>query len=290
MGVLAYILNASVVYLVGTFGVFGAKTPMELSKKYQTLVTPVAFAFSIWSVIYLSQLIFVVVQLLVKGFRSKEQVVKGVGYNYIGVCIAQAAWQMAFSFEIIWLSFILMLTIFYFLLKINVNLYKEVPQVQEEERKNSIIIIRDFWLLKFPFSIHCGWISAASFVNLNVLLVKYNAGAEVQYYVALASLASVFGIAMFNLYLLSRPQYVIPAVLTWASFGIYQELKDPNELIKSTFSNTMVSSVQDGAFYAMILILVGIAIRFLISVVKHVTENEVVEESVYQHLPDDEEE
>jgi len=52
----------------------------------------------------------------------------------------------------------------------------------------------------------------------------------------------------------------------------------------------MVSSVQNGALCAMILILVSIFICFIVGVVKDTITNEIVEaENVYQHLPDDEE-
>lgn len=268
----AYILNAAVTYLVGTYGVFGANTQNDLSEKYQTLVTPAGFAFSIWGIIFISQLIFVVVQLL-GNFRSKDVVVKGVGYNYVGACIAQAAWVIAFNFEIIWLSFLLMLTILYFLIKICVNQYGEE------------LTIRDFWLLKFPFLIHCGWISAASFVNLNVVLVKYSASAHLQYYAALFSLVFVFHIAVIIL-LLSRPQFVIPSVLSWALFGIYSELKDPKDLIKTTFQHSTLSFVQHGALYSMFVILAALLIRAVMEFVKNATSKTNNDENAYLSLED----
>lgn len=276
LNIAAYVLNVAITYLVGTYGVFGANTQNDLSKKYQTLVTPAAFAFSIWGIIFISQLIFVVVQLL-KSFRSKDIVVKGVRYNYIGACIAQAAWVVAFDFEIIWLSFILMLAILYFLIKINVNQYGEE------------LNIRDFWLLKFPFSIHCGWISAASFVNLNVMLVKYSISAHLQYYTALFSLVVLVHAAIF-LILISRPQFVIPSVLSWALFGIYSELKDPKDLIKNTFDQPTISSVQHGALYTMFAILAALLIRSVMEVVKKVNSQKNDEGNAYVSLEDNDNE
>eukprot|EP00979_Chaetoceros_neogracilis_P016141 scaffold7120_cov255-Chaetoceros_neogracile.AAC.5 len=35
----------------------------------------------------------------------------------------------------------------------------------------------DFWLFKFPFSLHCGWIAAAFAVNVTNIFV-YAAGAQ----------------------------------------------------------------------------------------------------------------
>mmetsp|Transcript_223 Transcript_223/g.260 ORF Transcript_223/g.260 Transcript_223/m.260 type:complete len:295 (-) Transcript_223:203-1087(-) len=260
LNVLAYILNAAVTYLIGVIGIFGTKTNTELSKKYSTLVTPAGFAFAIWSIIFLSQLIFVLVQLINKPIRSKALVTKGVAYNYIGVCLAQIAWTLAFSYEIIWLSFICMLSILYFLITIYIKQYKVL---QEEDESN----IKDFWLLQFPFSIHCGWILAASCVNLSVVLVKYSTPAIVQFYIALASLVFIIGVSLLNIFL-PRSQYVIPVVLAWASFGIYSELQNPNELIIKTFSESTISTIQYGAISISVSILLVAAIRSAIKYIK----------------------
>jgi len=221
-------------------------------------------------------------QLLIKKVQSKDAV--GVGYNYIGVCIAQAAWVIVFNFEIIWLSLPLMLTILYFLLKINVNQYHDSDETT----------IRDSWLFQFPFSIHCGWILAASFVNLNVVLVKYSVSSSIQYYAALFSLLVLFHGAILPLVSLSKPQYVIPSVLSWAlvsnrsyqililkwrnfskfldlfflKYGIYSELQDPKELILNTFTQSNISSIQNKAFYAMITILITLVIRLTIELIR----------------------
>lgn len=280
----AYILNAAVTYLIGVAGIFGAKTNTELSKKYSTLVTPAGFAFAIWSIIFLSQLVFVLVQLFVESIRNKSLVVKGVGYNYIGVCFAQVAWTLAFSYEIIWLSFIFMITILYFLITIIINQYKLLQQeILEDDDSN----IKDFWLLKFPFSIHCGWILAASCVNFNVVLVKYNASATIQFYVALASLTFVLGVALLNI-LLASPQYVIPLVSAWATFGIYSELKNPNEMITKTFPESTITAVQYGAIGVAILILVVALIRSIIAFFKARFTAEEAEDNVYAYVRQDE--
>ena len=55
-----YVLNVVVTYLSMT-GIFGP-TNSDLSQKYQTLVTPAGWAFSIWGAIFILEGIFVVVQ------------------------------------------------------------------------------------------------------------------------------------------------------------------------------------------------------------------------------------
>merc|ERR1719181_542557 len=69
----AYVVNTIVTYTSLT-GVFGA-TNTELSKKYQTLVTPAGWAFSIWGPIFLWEGIFVVAQLF-PSFRESTTVLR----------------------------------------------------------------------------------------------------------------------------------------------------------------------------------------------------------------------
>jgi len=283
LNVAAYVLNAAVTYSIGVLGIFGAKTNTELSEKYATLVTPAGFTFAIWSIIFLSQLVFALVQLFVEPFQSKALLVKGVGYNYLGVCAAQIVWTIAFSYEIIWLSLIFMITILYFLMTIFVNQYKLLQQEPENDASN----IKDFWLLQFPFSIHCGWILAASLVNLSVVLVKYSVAATGQFYVALASLVLVSAISLLNL-LLKKPQFVIPSVLAWASFGIYSQLKNPNELITKTFSDSVIAVVQNGTLGISIGILVAILVRLIITFVRARSSDRDTEENAYDYIRQDE--
>lgn len=205
LNVIAYVANVLIVYGIGVGGLIdGLPTNAELSEKYQTLITPIGWSFSIWGVIFISQFIFALVQLFAP-FRSHPLVVSGVKRTYIGVCLAQIGWTLAFSYEIIWLSLTAMLLILSLLITILMAQYKIVD-----------VTVRDYILLKFPFAIHAGWIVAASFVNGSVLLVDRNTGDELQYYTALGSLLAILLIAALALSI-SRPEYVVPLVLSWAS-------------------------------------------------------------------------
>merc|ERR1712232_1201101 len=92
----------------------------------------------------------------------------GVGYLYVAACIAQCLWTVVFSIEQIPLSLAAMLSILVSLVLI------------VERQSSATATLGEFWLLKFPFDIHCGWIWAASLVNFNVVLVAANTSAQVQ--------------------------------------------------------------------------------------------------------------
>ena len=207
LNVLAYIINITITFLIG-HGIPGTQSNDILSAKYQTLITPVGWAFSIWAIIFTSQFIFCVAQIL-PNFRDHPLVQRGVGYNYVGACLAQAGWGLVFGFELIELSVVFMLLILFFLVRIVMDQSK----VQQENTHG----LRDFWLLDFPFRIHCGWIVAASLVNVNLVLVKLKESASAQFSLALASLVVALVVALLRLFGSTRTHYVIPCVLVWAT-------------------------------------------------------------------------
>lgn len=250
--VLAYFANAVVTYGVGTLGWFGASTNGELSEKYQTLLTPVGWAFSIWGIIFISQLVWAIVQLFAD-FSTAPLVREGVKWYYLGVCVAQILWTIFFSMEYIGASLLAMLSILVFLLLIVRSQYRAVELCDVPRR--------DFWLLQFPFEIHAGWIVVASLLNISVVLVERGMSSSIQYYTALASLIGVVLIAAaLAVGYASRTNFTIPLVLAWATFGIYFELKNPKELIVATFEDTQIQTVQVGAMIACGIILVTVTL------------------------------
>ncbi|KAK1736944.1 hypothetical protein QTG54_012389, partial [Skeletonema marinoi] len=230
----AYILNIIFTYGVGTAGFLGTPTNGDLSDKYQTIVTPNADAFRIWIVIFMFQLLFTVVQLLPK-FRATPMVQDGVSYWYCLVCAMQIGWTFTFAYEII-----------------PASLYYA-------ESDNSLW---EFWLLRFPFALHGGWITAASALNVNVQAVASSAPADIQLALAIVCLAVLHAISVWVLFYLQRPNWTIACVLAWAFGYIYQELASPNNLIIETFTLQTINGVRYAAFaVGAIIIPVQLAIR-----------------------------
>jgi benzodiazapine receptor len=214
-----------------------------LSAKYQTIITPAGFIFAIWGVIFLSQLIFTIVQMLPK-YNSIEIVQEGVKSLYFYACIAQSAWTIAFGYEVIWLSVICMFLIL-------ASLYGIVVQQTKYD-----VGIQDFWLFKFPFQIHCAWIFAAFVLNVNLTFVAWGAGSNLQYWNAIISLIILSCLTIYILIKLER-FYTIPIVFVWTTFGIAKELNNPNELIINTFSDAQIEVIQFLSSKISLLVLVG---------------------------------
>jgi len=233
-----------VAYGVGVSGIF-FPTNNELSIKYQTLVTPAGFAFSIWGIIFTSELAWIVAQLLPR-YRSKDIVLQGVGFNYVYVCLAQISWTLCFTTEYIFLSQISM-----------VSTLIPLVIILTKTSRVSDLNAGEYWLLKFPFEIHAAWIMAATLVNTNILVVAYHAPSSNQIVAAWFSLFLLAGAAF---YYTNGKKWVIPCVLAWVSNGIRSELSAPKDSIASAFPTEIIESVRDASgVLAVVILLVALA-------------------------------
>jgi len=238
--IVAFVANVAVTYGVGVSGYF--PTNAEISQKYQSLVTPAAYAFAIWGVIFVTQFIWTILQALPK-FRSSDLVVKGVNFYYVWVCVAQCAWSICFAQEWIEASVAMMLAIL-------VGLVLAVGSLRKVEQDS----IWKFFAFKFPFFVHCGWIWAASVVNINVLLVYLELEAKKQEIGAWVSLAVLFLVAANYLY---RANYVVPLVFAWASYAVNVELKEPKDSIMNTFEGNVINQFQISSLTLSLAVLVS---------------------------------
>mmetsp|Transcript_13740 Transcript_13740/g.40197 ORF Transcript_13740/g.40197 Transcript_13740/m.40197 type:complete len:190 (+) Transcript_13740:756-1325(+) len=129
----------------------------------------------------------------------------------------------------------------------------------------------DFWLLRFPFQIHTGWICAASAVNVNVVLVGVSANANLQLFAAVVSLLLLFGTALFLLCRKSKNgelNIVLPLVLAWAFGGVWAELENPKQLIQDNFNSQTIDSLKVCAAIACIVVLLAIGVRTILLCVR----------------------
>eukprot|EP00418_Pyrodinium_bahamense_P009714 CAMPEP_0179127344 /NCGR_PEP_ID=MMETSP0796-20121207/60323_1 /TAXON_ID=73915 /ORGANISM="Pyrodinium bahamense, Strain pbaha01" /LENGTH=403 /DNA_ID=CAMNT_0020826135 /DNA_START=32 /DNA_END=1245 /DNA_ORIENTATION=- len=228
LNLIAYILNLAVTYASLT-GIFGP-TNSDLSKKYQTLVTPAGFAFSIWGPIFIWEGTFAVAQMLPR-FR--------------GVA--------AFAQEVIPLSLVCMLGILVSLLGVAGS---------TDGLKMTWV---EYGLLRAPFSLHLGWIIAASAVNANVQADAASASPETLLGVAVTSYAVVCIIATVFAAAMRSPDPIVCLVAAWAFNGIRAELGKPQNLNSPrrfnphTWDRALLGGLRSAALGVTILAL-GLAI------------------------------
>jgi len=243
-----YIINTIVTFAASP--VLGFPDNSQLSEKYQTIITPAGLAFAIWGIIFIFQGVFAVLQML-SGYRSNALVQNGVSYWYFVACMFQSAWTIAFGYEVIWLSVVMMGGILASLVYIVIR--------QSAIESDPSATIKEFWIFKFPFSVHCGWIAAAFGVNFNVLIVAsgYQVGDQETW--AYVASGYVFVAAFFALVYLSPPDFTIPSVLVWATMGIVMELKEPKDVIVNAFSEAVITRVRDTAIEICVVLCIATA-------------------------------
>jgi len=162
---------------------------------------------------------------------------QGVGYWYLLTCTFQVAWTFAFAYEVIWLSLILILLI----------LASLVALLYSQYYTNSNGKLVEFWVFRFPFALHGGWLTAASLLNVNVVVVDSSTTPAVELAVGIISLAILHAVSVWVLFGIRRPNYTIAGVLSWATGWIYAELQDPQDSIVSRFDSTTISGVSYAA-------------------------------------------
>ena len=175
------------------------KTTGQLSGQYPNLFVPAGITFSIWGIIYLMLLVFVVVQ-----FREQNKaIIAAIGWAFVVTCILNAVWIVAWHYELLPLSVIIMLGLLATLILINGNLMQFSPG-----------------LTRAVFGIYLGWICIATIANITALLVGYNWGqwGLTQEGWAMIMIAAGVIICVFAILRLDNP--FIGLAVIWALAGI----------------------------------------------------------------------
>lgn len=158
----AYLIMIAVNALANLLPLNGLNTG-QVSDQYPNLFTPAAYTFSIWGLIYLLLLGFVLYQFGVFGGDAalQNEMVGLIGPWFIVSSLANSAWVFSWHYRLIGLSVVLMLILLVSLILIvtRINKYGPLP-------------LREMVLVQIPFSIYFGWITVATIANITVLLVS----------------------------------------------------------------------------------------------------------------------
>ena len=142
------------------------RSTKELSDKYPNLFVPAGITFSIWGIIYILLLLFIVYQFVVafKKNSNEKGIFEKIGIVFFISCILNVAWIFAWHYEIIWLSLIIMVLLLISLISIYVSLGTGRSGIRNSEKI----------LVNIPFSVYLGWITIATIANATAFLVKIN--------------------------------------------------------------------------------------------------------------------
>lgn len=212
-------------------------TTGEISDLFDIYFVPAGYVFSIWGVIYLGLIAYVVFQAL-PAQRADNRLRKIDGW-FILVNIANAVWLFCWHYLQFVLSVIIMLVILASLIKIFLEL-----EIGETKNKGAWL-----WAVEIPFGTYLGWITVAAIANITQLLyyVGWNGfGIDPQTWFVIILAAAV---AISALMSFTRRNIPYALVLIWAFIGIAVKFPDiPLVNISSWIGAALVAGFLAAAF------------------------------------------
>jgi hypothetical protein len=219
-----------IVNFLANFLPLNGKTTGELSDQYTNLFVPAGITFSIWGLIYL-----LILGLIILQFNdANNNIVKQVGWLFAISCFFNALWIIAWHYEMLPLSLVLMIGLLISLILISLKLIDYPVN-----------------LLKGTVGIYLGWICIATIANVTAILVSINWSgwglSNEIWAIALISvgvLISILTIIKFN-----NPFIGLSAV--WAFIGInIKRSDDYRTIVITTFFAIVIVGVFTGLAFA----------------------------------------
>ncbi len=200
-------------------GAGGRETVGGISQKYDTLITPAGYAFSIWGLIYLMLLSFLIFQWVTYFRKTYQKSIDPTGI-WLGIAnIMNALWIYTWTSEQLGLSVIVMLVLFLSLLILMFKLRLEIWDAPLDT-------IAFVW---WPICLYLGWIIIALVANISAWLISLNAfpGFQVEWTIFILLIATI--IYLFITW--SRNLREAALVGVWAFVAIAHKQIDNESLI-----------------------------------------------------------
>ncbi len=221
---------------LGSSGFSNGMGQAEVSKKYRTLITPDNFAFAIWGVIYtlvFATLIYYFVQRKDPAVSQLIQLTSGL---FILSSLFNMGWIIAFSYEKLGLSTVLIFGLLFSLMTIIERIY-----IGQATFPTTLACI--------AFTLYAAWVFIASILNVSLFLVqrkwkKFGLSDSI-WTIAILFVAIIFVLFYVSIY----RNAIFPLPLAWAFYGIYSSYK------KGKINPTMKSVIQMVLIFGMVVYL-----------------------------------
>lgn len=271
-------------YLIATYSNAGIKgvNDSELLDKHMTLLTPNYKSTKlIWGVIFFTQGVFVVAQLLLPRCRDHILLVEGIGPMYILACVAQVIWYATFAYGLLITSFVFLFGVFVCVVCLLARQYQifrkaekkvsshntydmVVPgtSIHKEDEENPY---DGYLLLRLPFGIYAGWIASLIPLMLSIVLASFNVDATILVWVAVMGVALLTGLSM-GLILRKEhgaPSYSTPLVIAYFFCGVRVELEAPNDDIFAMYDEAYINLMKNVSAIAAVMLLATAVSRFI---------------------------
>lgn len=209
--ILALVLLAGTLYInfLGGTGKINGISTGEVSAGYSALFTPAGFTFTIWSVIYLLNVVFVLVA-LINAPKTDSSGRQSQLRLFMLICLVNAAWIFAWHYEQLEVSVVLMLCLL-------VSLIRAFVLSQHASAKTFTSVITSA-----NFSVYLGWVSVATIANISALLISWGVPPRNETAMVLTLLVVAVAVVLGAWQLIRFRNASYALVLIWAFYGIWQ--------------------------------------------------------------------
>jgi hypothetical protein len=192
---------------------FGGVNTGEAADRFFSYFTPAGYVFSIWSIIYTLQIVFIIYQ--ARSSQVNEEYLGKIGYLYLISGLFNVTWLIAFHYAVntpilLLITEPLMIGILGSLLYLYLRLGIGVDEVPLSQKL----------AVHLPVSVYVGWISVATIANTASVLNEYlTIPLDTQY--LWTALVLVVALLLALIMLIKRRDFAYSLVIVWASIGIY---------------------------------------------------------------------
>ncbi len=236
--VAAFVITLLVNGLAST-ALLNGKSTGSISDKYDTLITPAGYVFSIWSVIYILLFVFVAFQAMPS--QKDKPFQKQISALFLLSCIFNIVWIFLWQYEYITLSVPLMFALLASLIAIYLRLNVGKANVP----------IREKLTVHLPFSVYLGWITIASIADVAAALVSVNWDGFGISYETWAILVIAVALIIALMVTFTRRDVGYDLVIIWALVGI---------AVKQSAHQNIVTTIEISAIIVAIALVLSILV------------------------------
>jgi hypothetical protein len=227
----AYLGTIAVNWAANGLPINGQSTA-EISDRFDVLVVPAGYVFSIWGLIYLLLGAFTIDQ--ARPSRATDPTLRRLGWLPAATGLLNVTWLLLFQYELFVLTIPVMVALLVTLIRINAITFAD--------RQRLVGVAR--WTVRLPFSVYLGWITVATIANVAQTLdhLGFDGFGIEPFLLATAVLALGLAIALTYTWRFADVGYGL--VIVWAYAGIaVKEAATPIVPIAAAAGSLMVAGL-----------------------------------------------
>jgi benzodiazapine receptor len=179
-----------------------------ISDRFDVLVIPAGYVFSIWGLIYLLLAAFTIDQ--ARPSRAADPTLRRLGWLPALSGVLNTGWLLLFHYEAFVLTVPVMVALLVTLIAINAITFADRERLTGLAR----------WTVRLPFSVYLGWITVATIANIAQTLDSIGFDAFGIEPTLVASAVLLVGLAIAVTFVLRFADAAYGAVIVWAYAGI----------------------------------------------------------------------